>query len=246
MLLMSGLIVAWGLITKPDVKVDEGLGFRAFLQNSRGLIPVVVLIVAVIGSIYRGIATPTEAAAVGVIGALGISAASRTLTWPTFVDSVRGATRTSCMIGFIVAAASFLTVAISYAGIPDWIARGVANSGLSPYQLIAVLTLVFIVLGCFLDGVSIIILATSLLLPTVTHAGFDLIWFGVYLVLVVEMSMVTPPIGLNLFVAQALTKLGIGEIARGALPFFLILVGFVAVLVAFPEIATYLPSRLNR
>ena len=214
------------------------------MRVAGGLLPVLFLILIVIGSIYTGQATPTEAGAVGVVGALVISFATGMLSWKSFMESVDGALQTSCMIGFITMAAIFLTVAMAYVGVPRWIALGVANMGLSPYALIALLTLVFVILGCFLDGISIIVLATSLLLPTITQAGFDLIWFGVYLVLVVEMSMITPPIGLNLFVAQGLTRRPISEISIAALPFFCIMVVFVVILVWFPAIATYLPTKL--
>jgi tripartite ATP-independent transporter DctM subunit len=218
--------------------------WRTRIYQSRRLVPVILLIVGVIGSIYMGLASPTDAAAVGVVLSLILSALSGTLTWRTFVDGVMGATRTSCMIAFILLGAAYLTAAMGYAGIPNDLAAWIDSLQLSPYVLISVLTVFFIILGCFLDGISIVVLTTAVILPMVERAGFDLIWFGIYLVIVVEMSSVTPPVGFNLFVIQGLTGKDLGEVAQAALPFFWILVLAVAVLVAFPGLATFLPNQM--
>jgi tripartite ATP-independent transporter DctM subunit len=203
-----------------------------------------VIIIGVIGSIYFGIASPTDAAAVGVLLSLVLAAVGGTLDRDTFVDGLMGATRTSCMIAFILAGAAFLTVAMGFAGIPSDLAAWIGSLGLSPHMLLAALTVFFIVLGCFLDGISIVVLTTAVILPMVQHAGIDTIWFGIYLVLVVEMAQVTPPVGFNLFVLQGLTGRDILYVARAALPFFAILVLAVVLLVLFPGIATYLPAQM--
>ncbi len=223
---------------------DAALPIMQRLWLARQLIPVVLLICGVIGSIYAGLATATEAAAIGVLGALLIALASRTLTWHAFRASVIGATRASCMICFILAASAFLSVAMDYAGLSHWVAQSVLSLGLTQYGLIAALTVVFILLGCFLDGISIVVISTSLLMTAIKQAGIDPLWFGIYLVIVVEMSLITPPVGLNLFVLQGMTGRNLIFVARAAFPFFLLMVLAVVLLVAFPEIATYLPGRM--
>ncbi|GGG28130.1 hypothetical protein GCM10010964_15050 [Caldovatus sediminis] len=223
---------------------DAPLPLRERLRQARHLIPVLLLMAAVLGSIYGGLATATEAAALGVVGALAIAAMSGSLTWRSFYESVIGATCASCMICFLLAASAFLSVAIDYAGLSAWVAGSVLSLGLSRTELIAVLTLIFIVMGCFLDGISIVVLATSLLLAAVKQAGIDPLWFGVYLVVVVEMSLITPPVGLNLFVLQGMTGRNLAVVSRAAFPFFLLMVLSVVLLVAFPGLATYLPAAV--
>jgi len=200
----------------------------------------------VLGSIYGGLATATEAAVFGVFGALVLSGLTGTLSKETFMESLLGATRTSCMIAFILAGAAFLTIAMGFTGIPRALAEYIASMGLSPLGLIAVLTVFFVVLGCFLDGISVVVLTTSVVLPMVEQAGINLLWFGIYLVLVVEMSQITPPVGFNLFVLQGLTGKNILKIASYALPFFLLLLVAVGMVTAFPGIATWLPSLMTR
>jgi C4-dicarboxylate transporter, DctM subunit len=226
----------------PVVKLD--LSLQEKLWRSRRLFPILILIAGVLGSIYGGYATATEAAAIGVLGALLISIASRTLTWHAFAASVMGATRTSCMIGFILGTSAFLSIAMDYAGLSYWVADSLLSLGLSQYELIAVLTVVFVLLGCFLDGISIVVLSTSLLMVAIRQLGIDPLWFGVYLVIVVEMSLITPPIGLNLFVLHGMTGRGLYFISRAAFPFFLLMAAAVVLLVVFPEIALYLPRRM--
>ena len=196
------------------------------------------------GSIYAGIATPVEAAAVGVAGALLLAWGSGGLTRAIFVESLMGATRTSCMISFIFVGAAFLTIAMGFTGIPRALTLWIGDMGLGRYGLIAALTIFFIILGCFLDGISVVLLTTSLIMPMIQSAGIDLMWFGIYLVLVVEMSQITPPVGFNLFVLQGLTGKNILEIARSAFPFFILLQVAVILLVIFPDIATYLPEKM--
>ncbi|MDX1709635.1 MAG: TRAP transporter large permease subunit [Rhodovibrionaceae bacterium] len=243
--LFMSYVGIWSLISPSRVPPpDAAMSLREKLWNARRLIPVVALIVGVIGSIYMGLASPTDAAAVGVVLALLLAWASGTLNRRTFVDSLMGATRTSCMIAFILAGAAFLTSAMGFTGIPRELARWIGEMGLSPYALLAALTVFFIVLGCFLDGISVVVLTTAIILPMVEAAGIDRIWFGIYVVLVVEMSQITPPVGFNLFVIQGLTGRNIFQVAYAALPFFLLLLAGVVLTVAFPEIATWLPSRM--
>lgn len=185
------------------------------------LVPIIVLVIFVLGSIYAGITTPTEAASFGVLGSLILALTSRTLNWDTFKQSLMGAVKTSCMIIFILAGAAFLTVAMGFIGLPRMLAEEIALLQLSPYMLIICLTILFVILGCFLDGISVVVLTTSVVLPMVVQAGIDPLWFGIYIVLVVEMSQITPPVGFNLFVIQSLTGKNILYIAKAALPFFL-------------------------
>ena len=244
--LFMGYVILWALLnpakTPPS---DIRLKLAERIYASRRLIPVMALIVFVIGSIYWGWATATEAAAFGVAGALVLSLVTGQLNWRTFRESLMGATRTSCMIAFILAGAAFLSVTMGYTRIPSTLAEWIKTMELSPYMLLGVLTLFFIVLGCFLDGISVVVLTTSVILPMVQAAGIDLLWFGIYVVLVVEMSQITPPVGFNLFVLQGLTGRNILYIAQTALPFFLLLVIAVAIIIAVPEIATYLPSVMT-
>jgi tripartite ATP-independent transporter DctM subunit len=246
--MFAGYVMLWALLNRdrmpaPEPKPD----WRERMNAIGALAPTVALIVAVIGSIYAGVASPTEAAVIGVLGALVISGVSGGLTRESAWAALKGGAMTSCMIAFILAGASFLTVAMGYTGIPRALASWIGAQGYSPFALLSVLLLFFIVMGFFLDGISIVVLTTSVILPMIMAAGIDPIWFGVFLVLVVEMSQITPPVGFNLFVLQSITGRGIFEIARMALPFFLILVIATAILALFPEIALWLPNTmLNR
>jgi tripartite ATP-independent transporter DctM subunit len=244
-LLFSGYIAAWALLNRTRTPPsDIRMTFVQKLAASRYLIPTVLLIVAVIGSIYAGVATPTEAAVLGVVGSLLLALVSRSLTWQTFSASVMGATRTSCMIAFILAGASFLTVAMGFTGIPKAMAAWITQQDLSSGMLIAALTVLYIILGCFIDGISMVVLTAAVILPTIHAAGIDLLWFGVFIVIVVEMAQITPPVGFNLFVLQGLTGKNIFYIGRAALPFFVLMVVAVVVIWAFPELVTYLPRRM--
>jgi tripartite ATP-independent transporter DctM subunit len=221
------------------------LSLRERIYASRRLIPILLLIIGVLGSMFYGIATATEAAAVGVVGALLISVASRTLTWSSFWDGLRGATRTTCVIGIIIAAASFLNVMLNFTRAPLDLAAWVESLHLSRYVLIAVITVFFLILGCLVDNIPMIAIGASLILPLVQKAGFDPIWFGIYLVAVCEIGLITPPVGLNLFVLQRMTGRDLFYVARVALPFFLLLVLGIVLLVIFPQIATFLPQRMT-
>jgi tripartite ATP-independent transporter DctM subunit len=243
--LFSGYLGVWSLMNPDRVPVpDQVLGFGQKVYESRHLIPVVLLIGAVLGSIYSGVATATEAAAVGVVGSLLLSAAQRSLNWATFRDSLLGATRLYCMIALILAGAAFLTLSMGYIGLPRDLAEWVRSLGLSPFMLMLALAAFYILLGCFLDGISMVVLTMGVILPTVQAAGFDLIWFGIFLVVVVEMAQITPPVGFNLFVLQGMTGKEITWIARVTMPFFFLMCAMVLLLWFFPQIATWLPSKM--
>jgi tripartite ATP-independent transporter DctM subunit len=244
-LLFSGFIVAWALINANRMPPPEPtVPFFARVRASRRLIPVVLLIMGVIGSIYGGLASATEAAVVGVFLALVLSWWSDTLTRENFVAALLGATRTSCMIAFILAGAAYLTAAMGFTGIPRALAEWISSFNLLNWQLIIALTIFFVVLGCFLDGISMVVLTTSIIFPVVERAGFDLIWFGIYLVLVVEMAQITPPVGFNLYVLQGMTGRNIFTIGMYTLPCFLLMCVAVALIVLFPQIALWLPSTM--
>lgn len=248
-LMMIGLFMAYVAIWSarhPD-KVpakDPPLSFKEKIKATRTLLPVTLLILGVMGSIYTGIASPTDSAAVGVVIALLLSWAFGDLNWKSFKESLMAALLSSSMIAFILAGSAFLTIAMGYSNIPMNLARWISDMGMSPYALLAVLTVFFIVLGSFLDGISIVVLTTAILLPAVQAVGIDPIWFGLYLVLVVEMAQITPPVGLNLFVLQGMTGRDIVYLSKASLPFFLMLVLGVVLVIIFPQIILTLPELM--
>jgi tripartite ATP-independent transporter DctM subunit len=245
MALFMAYIALWSLFNKHKVPPPEpALPLADKLKRLRLLVPTVLLIALVIGSIYTGIATATEAATLGVVGSLVLAFFSGSLTWENFRESLNGATRTTCMIGFIIAAAGFLSVVMGYAGIPRELAQWIGTFHLSPYGLILALTLLYLVLGCFLDGISMVVLTTAVIMPMVEAAHIDLIWFGIFIVLVVEIAQITPPVGFNLFVVQGLTGHNIVYVAKAVLPFFLVLCLGVLLLTVYPDIATWLPRTM--
>ena len=245
MLMFSGYIALWALLNPARTPPREAITtLMEKIAAARLLIPTILLIAVVIGSIYTGIATPTESAVLGVVGSLVISAVGGSLTRKAFGASVMGAMKTSCMIAFILTGASFLTVAMGFTGIPRAMAAWIGAQAFEPWQLIAVLTVLFIILGMFLDGISMIVLTASVILPSVKAAGIDLLWFGIYIVLVVEMAQVTPPVGFNLFVLQGLTGKDMFYVARATLPFFFLMVVAVVLIWVVPEIVTYLPGKM--
>jgi C4-dicarboxylate transporter, DctM subunit len=243
--LFMGYIIFWAWLNPTKVPpADIQMTFSDKIYNSRRLIPVVLLIIAVIGSIYAGYATPTEAAAVGVLGSLGISIATGTFAWKNFADSVMGATRTSCMITLILAGAAFLAVAMGFTGLPRQVAGWIASMHLSVYTLLFALLILYIILGCFLDGISMVVLTTSVIQPLIIQAGVDVVWYGIFIVLVVELAQITPPVGFNLFVLQGMTGKNIFYVAKAAFPFFLIMILAVVLITIFPQIVTYLPNQM--
>ncbi|KAA0017467.1 TRAP transporter large permease subunit [Salinicola corii] len=225
---------------------EAPMPFLDKVRNSWRLIPLLVLIGGILGSIYGGVASPTEAAAVGVVLSMVIARCNGHFDRSTFLESMFAGLRTSCMIAFIIAGASFLSSAMSFTQLPTQLASAIAAMGLSPNVLLVMLTLFLLVLGCFLDGISLILLVTSIIMPLINAAGIDPIWFGIYLVIVVEISQITPPVGFNLFVIQGLTGKNIFTIAKATLPFFLLMLFAIVLMRTFPEIVLYLPQAMNR
>lgn len=245
-LMFMGFVAITSKLSKdwnPDVETD--MSFADKLRNSRFLLPVFALITVVIGSMYLGFATATEAAAIGVIGSLTLALFQGSLNWHSFRESLMGAMRTSAMIALILAGAAFLKLSMGFTGLPRALADGIAAMDLSRFELLMALLVFYIVLGMFLDGISSVVLTMAVVEPMVRGAGIDLIWFGIFVVVVVEMAQITPPIGFNLFVLQGMTNHEMGYITKAALPMFAIMVFMVFVLIWFPEVATWLPENLR-
>ena len=244
-LIFMSYVIIWSLINKKEMpKILEEYSFFEKVKRSKQLLPVIILILAVIGSIYTGIATATEAASLGVVGALILSYFQKSLTIETFKSSLLGATKTSCMIAFILAGSTFLSLAMGFTGLPRNLAIWIQNMDLSPYVLIFVLMIFYIILGMFLDGISAVVLTMAIIEPMIRQAGFDMIWFGIFLVIVVEMAQITPPVGFNLFVLQGMANKDMGYIAKSAFPLFLLMVLAVVLVVIFPEIALWMPEQM--
>jgi C4-dicarboxylate transporter DctM subunit len=244
--LFMGYTIAWSLAHPDRIPApDAAMTFAQKLHASRHLIPVVALIALVLGSIYVGIATATEAAALGVVGALGLSWLQGSMSAGVFMQSLMGATRLYCMIALILAGAAFLTLAMGYIGLPRRLAEFIASVGLSQLGLLFWLMVFYIVLGCFLDGISMVVLTMGVVLPTVQRAGIDLVWFGIFIVLVVEMAQITPPVGFNLFVLQGMTKREITWIAKVSMPLFFLMVAAVGLIFYFPGLVTWLPAQMR-
>jgi len=238
-------VIVWSLINKKIMpKSFENFSFLEKLKRSKKLIPVILLILGVIGSIYTGIATATEAASLGVVGALMLSYFQKSLSLETFKKSLLGATKTSCMIAFILAGSSFLSLSMGFTGLPRNLAIWIESMNLSPYILIMVLMIFYIILGMFLDGISAVVLTMAIIEPMIRQAGFDMIWFGIFLVVVVEMAQITPPVGFNLFVLQGMANRDMGYIARSAFPLFLLMIIATLLIIIFPEIALWLPEQM--
>ncbi len=245
-LMFMGYVAVTSLMSKdwnPDVETN--MSFAEKLRNSRFLLPVFALISVVIGSMYLGFATATEAAAIGVIGSLTLALFQGSLNWHSFRESLMGAMRTSAMIALILAGAAFLKLSMGFTGLPRALADGIAAMELTRFELLMALLVFYIVLGMFLDGISSVVLTMAVVEPMVRGAGIDLIWFGIFVVVVVEMAQITPPIGFNLFVLQGMTNHEMGYITKAALPMFAIMVFMVFVLIWFPEVATWLPDNLR-
>lgn len=242
--LFMGYVVVWALLHPEAVPPEPVLPLRERIRRTRRLLPVLGLILAVLGSIYFGLATATEAASFGVVGALLVAWLQGSLTRESFRESLFGAVRTSAMIALILMGAAFLSLSMGFTGLPRALAEWIASLQLSPVALIAALTVFYVVLGCFLDGISAVVLTIAVVEPMIRTAGIDTVWFGIFIVVVVETAQITPPIGFNLFVLQGMTGREIDWIARVSLPFFLLMVAMVAILVAFPELATWLPQTM--
>jgi C4-dicarboxylate transporter DctM subunit len=244
--MFMGYVAIYSRVAKDFNPVEEPrMSFAEKVKNSRFLIPVMLLILVVIGSMYSGMATATEAAAFGVVGSLILATGQGSLTWSTFSESLMGATRTSAMIALILAGASFLSLSMGFTGLPRGLADFIGSLELSRFGLLMMLLVFYIVLGCFLDGISSVVLTMAVVEPMVRQAGIDLVWFGIFIVVVVEMAQITPPIGFNLFVLQGMTKHEMNFISRAALPMFMIMVLMVFLLIALPDLATWLPENMR-
>ncbi len=244
--LFMGYVALWSVFKRHEVPAAEAkMTFKEKLIESKLLIPVVLLVALVIGSMYTGLATATEAAAFGVIGSFALAAAQGSLSFFTFKESILGATRTSAMIALILMGASFLSLSMGFTGLPRSLATWIASMDLSQFELLLALLIFYIVIGMFLDGISSVVLTMAVVEPMIRQAGIDLIWFGIFIVVVVEMAQITPPIGFNLFVVQGITDHQMNYIARAALPMFAIMVLMVFILIAFPELATWLPDNMR-
>ena len=244
-LIFMSYVIIWSLMNKKEMpKILEEYSLLEKVRRSKQLLPVILLILAVIGSIYTGVATATEAASLGVVGALILSYFQKSLTLDTFKSSLLGATKTSCMIAFILAGSTFLSLAMGFTGLPRNLAIWIQNMDLSPYVLIFVLMIFYIILGMFLDGISAVVLTMAIIEPMIRQAGFDMIWFGIFLVIVVEMAQITPPVGFNLFVLQGMANRDMGYIAKSAFPLFMLMVLAVILVVIFPEIALWMPEQM--
>ena len=244
-LIFMSYVIVWSLINKQSMPVSlETFSFLEKIKKSKQLMPVILLILAVIGSIYTGIATATEAASLGVVGALILSYLQKSLTKETFKASLLGATKTSCMIAFILAGATFLSLAMGFTGLPRNLAIWIQGMELSPYVLIFVLMVFYIILGMFLDGISAVVLTMAIIEPMIRQAGFDMIWFGIFLVIVVEMAQITPPVGFNLFVLQGMANKDMGFIAKSAFPLFLLMIFALIIIIFFPELVLWMPQQM--
>ena len=244
-IIFMGYVIIWSLINKKSMpKSYENFSFLEKIKKSKQLLPVIILISSVIGSIYTGVATATEAASLGVVGALILSYFQKSLNKETFRQSLLGATKTSCMIAFILAGSTFLSLAMGFTGLPRNLAIWIESMQLSPYILIFVLMIFYIILGMFLDGISAVVLTMAIIEPMIRQAGFDMIWFGIFLVIVVEMAQITPPVGFNLFVLQGMANKDMGFIAKSAFPLFLLMIFAVLLIVLFPQIALWMPEQM--
>ncbi|MFH1153591.1 MAG: TRAP transporter large permease subunit [Pseudomonadota bacterium] len=233
-------------LIRPSIVPDktETFTLKQKLKALKDLVPILLLIGSVLGGIYMGITTPTEAAAIGVIGALVLAVAFRNLTWPTLKDSLFNAVKTTCMICFIILSAAFLSQVVGFVGIARALSLYIAELNLSPYLLILVVGLMYLVLGMMLDGISIVVMTLPIVLPIVASAGFQPLWFGIFLVFMVELSQITPPVGFSIFVIQSMTTETVPAILKATFPFFMIMILMVVVITVFPDIIFFLPDRM--
>jgi len=248
--MIAGMFSAYILIRcliSPELapKGDDRYTWRDRMEAIPAIAPVIFLILAVLGSIYMGWATPTEAGAVGVVGALFFAALTKSLTWEVFKISLIGSVKTSCMIMLIVMGAAYLSNVFGFLGITRALTTYVIEMGLSPYILIVILTVLYLILGCLIDGFSMIVMTAPLVLPLIEAAKFDTVWFGIYLVLMIELAQITPPVGFNLFVISGLNNDSLFKIAKAALPFFWLMLLATVLITVFPQIALFLPGMMK-
>ena len=225
-------------------KEEESHTFKEKIAASRELFPVLLLIVVVLGGIYMGITTPTEAAAIGVVGALALAVWFKNLTVENFREAVLSAVKTTSMISFIIVGAAFLSQVVGFVGIARALSLYITGLGLSPYVLIFVIAIMYLFLGMILDGISIVVMTLPIVLPIVVAAGFHPLWFGIFLVFMVELSQITPPVGFSIFVIEGISGEKVGDILKATFPFFVIMILMVIAITAFPDIVFYLPNQM--
>ncbi len=245
---MYSLYIVIACMVRPqDVPASsERFTARQRLAALKDLVPVLFLIIIVLGGIYAGLTTPTEAAAIGVLGALGLALAAKSLTWATLAQALLSSVKTTAMICFIIAGAAFMSQMVGFVGISRAVSQYIIGLDLSPYMLIFVLGLMYLVLGMILDGISIVVMTLPIVLPIVVLAGFDPLWFGIFVVIMVELSQITPPVGFSIFVIQHISGEDVATILKATFPFFLITVFMVVLVTVFPELIFYLPNKMLR
>ncbi len=205
-----------------------------------------VIFVTIIGSIYGGWATPTEAAAVGVVASLGLAAYYGKLNFTMLHDSLLATVRITAMILLVLVGAFFLNFSMGVLGIPDQVAGFITSLEVQPITLILYLVLLYLILGCFLDALAMMITTIPVLFPVVVAIGYDPVWFGVFLVIMCELALLTPPVGMNLYIVQGVRNRGsIVEVIQGVLPFFVGILSLVVLITVWPEIVTWLPNSLR-
>ncbi|MFK5977443.1 MAG: TRAP transporter large permease [Rhizobiaceae bacterium] len=207
------------------------------------LIPPIGIFVVVVGSIYAGVATPTEAASLGVVAAMGLAAANGKLTISMLRQAIEGTMRTTAMIMLIIIAAVFLNFVLSVIGLTQALADFVTGLGWSPMETMIMIVVILILVGCFMETLSMLLTTAPLITPIVVALGFDPVWFGILLMVLLETALITPPIGINLYVVQGIRDRGeIMDVMKGASPFVLTMFAMIGFLLVFPELALWLPS----
>ena len=239
-----GYIMLRGILNPSITPATIDYTWKDRIKTLPQMLPVISLIVVVLGTIYTGLATPTESAAVGVGGALLIGLATRALSWSLFKSALMASTVTTCMMCLIVVGATYFSTAMSYLGIPQKAVMVVANMHLHPYMVIFALSILYIILGCLMDSGSMIVITLPFAIPMIKLAGFDLVWFGIYLVIMSELGQVTPPVGFNLFILQSVAQKPIGYITRVTIPFMLLLLLSAVIITVFPGIPLWLPGQM--
>lgn len=253
--LIPGLVLAFGfmLITIIICILRPSLGgerrvFRTseMVKALFELLPIILLFTVIIGSIYKGWATPTEAAAVGVAGAILIAVFFGAINVQMFTDSITGTIKITSMIMLVVIGASFLNFTLASAGLGRELQMFLEGLGLSPIGTILVIVLIYIVLGFFIETLSLMVVTIPIIVPLIVAQGYDPIWFGILMIVLIEMALITPPVGLNLYVVQGARNSGnITEVMLGAVPYVVAMLIMVAALIAFPSVALFLPSALG-
>ncbi len=247
---MFSLYIAIIALVRPEVapRVHEATvaGIRQWIPALLDVVPFALLIIAVLGSIYGGIATPTEAAALGCLSVLLLCLVFGNLSWRILSESLHNTVVVSGNIMFIVLAAYLFSYAISTAGVADDITAWVVGLNLSKLQFFVALLVLYTVLGCLVESVGMIVITVPLLFPILPQFGIDPIWFGIVLVVFIELGQISPPIGINLYVVQAMWNGKLSDVVMGTIPFHVLMLVLLLLLMIWPEIALWLPSRMHQ